>query len=263
MNLGQLLLAIVPGHSRRHEAWPQLYALLDALSRSQFASASGGALRIPEEAREDVVQAVAIKVHQLSPLPVAGKSDGECRSYLLRMLRNRWIDEHRRRLHQEKLAQASAREETEEEAAPPEPTGLLGMESARRLLERVYRELHAHRAPRFRPELERAWAQLCELSFMEGDMDLILRRDEGVTEAHTPAERKIAQQRVHQSHSRLRKHLRNTADALARQGLLSQDDASMARQLIENLSRCQRLPAVGVLDCEQNETARAKHGDPS
>lgn len=262
MNLGQLLLAIVPGQPRRHEAWPQLYELLGALSRSQFASATGGASRIPEEAREDVVQAVAIKVHQLSPLPVAGKSDGECRSYLLRMLRNRWIDEHRRRLHQEKLAQASAREETEEEA-PPEPAGTLGMESTRRLLERIYRELHARRAPRFRPELERAWAQFCELSFMEGDMDLILRRDEGVTEAHSLVERKMAQQRVHQSHSRLRKHLRNTVDALSRQGRLSQDDGAMARQLIDNLSRCQRLPAVGVLEGEQNETARAKHGEPS
>lgn len=262
MNIGELLLAIVPKHPRRHEAWPKLYALLDTLSHSQFGSASGSAMRIPEDVREDIVQAVAIKVHQLSPLPVAGKSDGECRSYLLRMLRNRWIDEHRRHVQHEKLVQASAREESEE-AAMPAPASAHEVEAARQLLERVYQELHARRAPRFRAELERAWAQLCELSFMNGDIERILHRDEGVTQAHTPAERKMAQQRVHQSHSRLRKHLRNTVDALARKGLFSQDDAVMARQLIENLNRCQRLPGAGVLDDEENETARVERGDPS
>lgn len=258
MSAARLLLEIVPGHPQRQEAWSRLYTLLTELGRAEFTSARTGApFRIPEADREDIVQAVALKVHQSSPLPVAGKSEGECKRYLLMMLRNRWIDEQRRRARQEKQAQAAALEEAEPQAEPA-PSESTEVPQARKLLETVYQHLHAQRAPRFRPELERNWAQLQELSFEGGDMDELLRRDEGVTATTSVAERKAAQQRIHQNHSRLRKHLGNAVDAMARQRLLSPEDAAVARQLIDHLNRCQRSGPAGVSRSERTEAVRAK-----
>lgn len=234
------VLREIARENHTQEVWDALYRELRKLCGRPFSpSRSGTSFFIPEGDREDIVQDVAAKVLECSPLPVVGKSEGECTRYLAMMLRNQWLTQRRRRSREELSNEPIGPEVRQEEPAPEGP----GLAELRELLERVYRELHSRRAPRFRAELARTWAQVRGIAFEGSTMDDILRRDEGVTANTPPAERKKAQQRIHQGHSRLRSHLTHMADEMEREGRLSASDAHLARRIIEGLNRCQP-PAV-------------------
>jgi hypothetical protein len=245
MSLSQLLLDIASPDKRR-EAWKLLYLELQNLVGSEFVVASmGKAFRIPKADQLDIVNAVAVKILEHSPLKVAGKSEGECKRYLQAMLRNKWFDEQRKLVRRERQARL---EEEQKEAEPSQPATeeALHLPYAEKLLDAAYQELHARRAPRFRQELERTWAQVRALAFGQATMEDLMRRDEGVTEATSSSERKAAQQRIHQNHSRFRKNLNLTVDVMEREAKVSPEDAAATRRLIGELNRCQRTSAGSV-----------------
>lgn len=247
MSLVQLLLDISPGSPRRQEVWGQLYAQLQELASEDFiVQSTGKSLNIPNQDRDDVVNAVALKILEKSPLPVVTRSEGESKRYLKAMLRNRWIDDQRRRNRHEQLALEEQAGSASLASTPPSSDAALSLTDNRKLLERVYQELYSRRAPRFRKELAHTWAQVRGLAFEDATMQELLRNDEGVTASTSLSERKAAQQRIHQNHSRLRKSLLLTVDVMNQEGLLSPDDAMLARQLIANLNRCQSDSVAGV-----------------
>jgi hypothetical protein len=245
VSLSQLLLDVALPDKRR-DAWKQLYQELQRLVGAEFLVASTGkVLRIPKADQLDIVNAVAVKILEHGALKVAGKSEGESKRYLQAMLRNKWLDEQRKLVRRERHAQLEAEQE---EAGPLQPAAeeALHLPYAEKLLDAAYQELHARRAPRFRQELERTWTQVRALAFGQATMEDLMRRDEGVTESTSPSERKAAQQRIHQNHSRLRKTLNLTVDVMEREAKVSPEDAAATRRLIGELNRCQRSSAGSV-----------------
>jgi DNA-directed RNA polymerase specialized sigma24 family protein len=241
MALSELLLEIVPGHPRRRDAMAEVYGILRTLMASV-----GAHDRIPEQKREDVINDVieALLLRE-EPLPVAGKDERSCTAYLRQMLINRWWSLCRRKRTEDHYATKVA----DERGAPekPAPEHDFDLELARSLLVKVYRHLLERRRECFRDALERNWGQLQRLAFEGGSMEALLRAENAVT----PEERKRAQQRIHQNHSRLRKDLAVAAEAMARQDHLSSEEVQLVLQLIKSLDRSQRTSAPAVSKGEE------------
>lgn len=251
MTPSELLLHLEPDDPLRERAAKALVALLSQLARGRLIEpTSRQSFEIHRDTeREEVVARVALKVLQRSPLPVAGKSDGECRRYLSTMLVRAHIAEHRKRVKlvlagDDKIA--SMRNGDAESGTTSSEAADEYIERAKSLLARAFERVRASRQERFREPLDRAWQQLTELVFQQVPFTVILARDEGVAPERDRAEFIRARNRVFKNHERLRIALREASEAMASDGSLEPDEVETLKQALLLLFRCQNSPASRI-----------------
>lgn len=252
MTPSELLSHLQPDDSRREEAARALVALLAQLARGRLVEPSSRqSFEIRRETeREEVVSRVALKVLQCSPLPVAGKSDGECRRYLSTMLVRAHIAEYRKRARlvlpgDDKLPGLRATSNAADESTGADAADDY-IERARTLLDRAFDRVLAARQERFREAVQRAWQQINQLVFEQVPFTTILLRDEGVDADKDRAEFVRARNRVFKNHERLRIALREASDAMLADGSLTEPDAKALDQALILLFRCQNSPASRI-----------------
>jgi hypothetical protein len=251
MTPSELLLHLEADDPRREAAARALVALLAQLSRGRLVEpASRQTFEIRKDSeRDEVVSRVALKVLQCSPLPVAGKSDGECRRYLSTMLVRAHIAEYRKRARlvlpgDDKIASMRGAAPIEDSTASDAADEYI--ERARALLDRAFERVLSSRQERFREPVQRAYAQIVELVFLQVPFNTILARDEQVDPERDRAEFVRARNRVFKNHERQRIALREAGDALASEGTLSPDESEKLKQALILLFRCQNSPASRV-----------------
>jgi hypothetical protein len=253
MSPSELLLHLEARDPLRDPAARALVALLEQLSRGRLVEPSSRQsfeVRSAPE-RDEVVARVALKVLECSPLPVAGKSDGECRRYLSTMLVRAHIAEYRKRARlvltgDEKIAALSGQEPPQDDARTDAADAFVAR--ARALLDRAFARVLAERQERFRPPLQQAYEQIVSLVFQQVSFNAILARDEGVDPVRDRAAFVRARNRVFKNHERLRVSLREAGEALTRDGSLQPHESDALRQAILLLFRCQNSPASRVVD---------------
>jgi DNA-directed RNA polymerase specialized sigma24 family protein len=241
MTPSEIVEHLVATSPRRTEAFRALKELLDALALRAVPHASD---------RDEMVGMVLYKLCDMlatGPLPMAGHSDGECRSYLRQMLYNFWASEYRKRRRQSAddpegaLANYPAPDpETSSHAASE------GLAYARALLQQVFDHVHAHTRAAYRNGRTLAWRQINELVFERAELKSIVQRDDGLPADATAEALTQALNRAFQQHKRLREALLEAIPAMAEDGLLTNDDARMSRLAVEALVRCQRRKGSGV-----------------
>jgi hypothetical protein len=252
MTPSELLLHLEPLDPLRERAARALVALLAQLARGRLmepTSRQTFEIRRDTE-REEVVSRVALKILQCSPLPVAGKSDGECRRYLSTMLVRAHIAEFRKRSRlvltgDDKIAAMRGATTTDEETASSDAADDY-IERARALLDRAFERVLATRQERFREPVQKAWQQITELVFQQVPFNSILARDEGVDPERDRAEFVRARNRVFKNHERLRISLREAGEAMTTDGSLKADEVEGLRQALILLFRCQNSPASRI-----------------
>jgi hypothetical protein len=252
MTPSELLLHLEPDDPQRERAAKALVALLTQLVRGRLVEpASRHTFEIRRDSeREEVVSRVALKILQCSPLPVAGKSDGECRRYLSTMLVRAHIAEYRKRSRlvlagDDKIASMRSATTTEGETASSDAAGDY-IERAKSLLDRAFERVLASRQERFREPVQKAWRQITELVFQQVPFNAILARDEGVDPERDRAEFVRARNRVFKNHERLRIALREAGEAMTFDGSLKADETEALKQALILLFRCQNSPASRI-----------------
>lgn len=228
MGLAELLV-LVSREGSSVRAWERLYAELDSLL-SSFADYR----QLQKADREDILQTMAQKLLSLGVLPVAGKSEGECRMYLSRMFRHLVIERARksvRELPVESLPDVEVR---------PAAEAMVGVRRMGELLERVFQALVEQRKPHYRPALQDDWAEVRGLMSGSCDMEKILLDRENVTPSASPAERAAAMQRIYKRHSRLRNSLVLMARQMQGVGQLSTEELEQVVKLSEWMDRSQQ-----------------------
>ncbi len=182
MTPSELLLHLEPNDPLRERAAKALVALLSQLARGRLVEpASRQIFEIRKDSeREEVISRVALKILQCSPLPVAGKSDGECRRYLSTMLVRAHIAEYRKRARlvltgDDKIAAMRGAGTVDDEAAASDAAEDY-IERARALLDRAFDRVLASRQERFREPVQKAWQQIIELVFQQVPFNAILAR---------------------------------------------------------------------------------------
>lgn len=228
MGLAELLVRVARERSP-DRVWELLYAELEALLLSLTESR-----RLQKPDRDDLLQAMVQKVWSLRVLPVTGKSEGECRTYLSRMFRNLLLE--RLRKSQRELPVESPPEVEER----PRAEAMVGVRRMGELLERVYRMLHEKRRPHYRSELQKDWAEVCGLLSGECDMETLLQEREKVSPDASPAVRAAAMQRIYKRHSRLRDSLVLMAHQMEGEGQLSTEEVEQVVRLSEWMNRSQQ-----------------------
>jgi hypothetical protein len=253
MTPSELLSHLEPDDPRRDDAARALVALLSLLSRGRlFEPASRQSFEIRrEEDRQEIVSRVALKILQCSPLPVAGKSDGECRRYLSTMLVRAHIAEHRKRSRvllpgDDKLPVLHGPSATLDPNPPNSEAAEDYIDRARALLDRAFNRVLSTRQERFKAPVERAWRQITELVFEQIPFAKILARDEGVDAARDRSEFIRARNRVFKNHERLRVALREASQAMVADGSLNESDARALDHALILLFRCQNSPASRI-----------------
>lgn len=252
MTPSELLSHLEAGDPLRERAARALVALLSQLTRGRLTEpASRQTFEIRKDAeREEVVSRVALKILQCSPLPVAGKSDGECRRYLSTMLVRAHIAEYRKRARlvltgDDKIATLKGSTHNEDDSAASEAADDY-IDRARSLLDRAFERVLATRQERFREPVQRAWKQIVELVFEQVSFNTILARDEGVDTERDRAEFVRARNRVFKNHERLRIALREAGEAMSADGSLHADEQEGLKQALILLFRCQNSPASRI-----------------
>jgi hypothetical protein len=252
MTPSELLSHLLTHDPLRERAATALYALLQTLVRGRLIEPSSGqAFEVRELSdRDEVVARVALKVLQVSPLPVAGKSDAECRRYLSTMLVRAHIAEYRKRSRlvlpgDEKLYALKGSTVPDDGAAQSTEEWVT---DAKAVLGRVFERVLAERQERFRPAVTQAYQQILELVFDQAEFQDVLRRDEGADALVNREEFVRARNRVFKNHERLRIALRETAERMEAAAELSSTDAERLRQAVVLLFRCQNSAASRVED---------------
>jgi|LNFM01.1.fsa_nt_gb hypothetical protein len=252
MTPSELLSHLQQDDPRRQEAARALVALLSQLVRGRLVEPSSRqSFEIRRDVeREEVVSRVALKVIQCSPLPVAGKSDGECRRYLSTMLVRAHIAEYRKRSRlvlpgDDKLVGLRGTSTATDESANADAADDY-IERARALLDRAFDRVLSERQERFREAVVRAWKQINELVFAQVSFATILLRDEGADAAQDRAAFVRARNRVFKNHERLRVALREASDAMLAEGSLTESDAKALDEALILLFRCQNSPASRI-----------------
>ncbi|MCC7542903.1 MAG: hypothetical protein IT379_42195 [Deltaproteobacteria bacterium] len=220
-----------------------LHAFVEGLARVPLRARDGVAYRVPEGARDDVVQAVLLKVLERSPLPVVGQGAAACRAYLGTMLVHEWLGQHRRSSRSDG---SDVLERVLADGRLDAATPVVETSVARAMLERLVAAAREARMARYRAELDRVWSQIVALCFEGASMGDLLARDEGVTGDTSLAERKRAVDRVLKSHQRVREEVLAAVETLYQRGQLSWVDAGRARAACRLLLRCQRRGPRGI-----------------
>lgn len=229
MGLAELLALGSRGGPSRQEAWELLYPKLRShlLSVWQFQ-------RLQPSDRDEYLHDLAEKLLAMGPLPVAGKSEGQCHEYIKRMFLNLQRDRAR------KSGRETVVEELPEFAERPAAEAMVLLKDAGVLLVRVYQSLWEKRRESYRPELEKDWAELRGLLSGEWDMERILLEREQVGPEASGVERAEALQRIYQRHSRLRKYLVTTARKMMDEGQLSGEELEQVQKLSDLMDRGQQ-----------------------
>jgi hypothetical protein len=253
MSPSELLLHLEASDPLRERAARALVSLLEQLCRGRLVEPSSRqSFEVRSRAeRDEVISRVALKVLECSPLPVAGKSDGECRRYLSTMLVRAHIAEFRKRARlvltgDEKLATLHRHEPSREEGSAEAADEYVAQ--ARALLDRALERVVSERQARFREPIQRAYAQIVALVFQQEPFNAILARDEGVDPERDRESFVRARNRVFKNHERLRIALREAGESLAADGSVSPEEAQTLRQAILLLFRCQNSPASRITE---------------
>ena len=253
MSPSELLLHLEASDPLRERAALALVSLLEQLCRGRMLEPSSRqSFEVRSRAeRDEVVSRVALKVLECSPLPVAGKSDGECRRYLSTMLVRAHIAEFRKRARlvltgDDKLATLQSHEPAPDEGRTEAVDDYVTR--ARALLDRAFERVLSERQERFREPIQRAYAQIVALVFLQEPFNAILARDEGVDPERDRDAFVRARNRVFKNHERLRIALREAGETLAEEGAVHPDEAQALRQAILLLFRCQNSPASRVTE---------------
>jgi hypothetical protein len=247
MKLNEMLAALAATGPARNQAAREL--------RERLASIVAGGLRrrktqvalfIPEDRRDDAVQAVLLTLVEHPHLPIEKADEAVIHAYLEAMLLNWWLSQLRRRSGNEQLpgtdvlerAPAGAREPTPRDGLAEAEVGIV--QHAWELLHRTFEEALQSRKAEFREPLERAWRQMLAIYAGESTTATILAQEEGVGPESSAGARKAALDRVLQAHSRARKAILKAIERLAVTGRFSPTEADLARHALGLLFRCQR-----------------------
>lgn len=250
MTPSELLSHLLIDDPLREQAATELFALLRSLVRGRLVEPSSGQafeVRV-ENDRDELVARVALKVLQVSPLPVVGKSPAECRRYLSTMLVRAHIAEYRKRSRlvlpgDDKLVAMRGAAPVEEVSQPSTEQWVA---DAKAVLRRVFDRVQSERQERFRAGIETAFTQIIELVFDQVEFNTILKRDEGVDPVTDRDAYVRARNRVFKNHERLRIALRETAEVMEKSQALSKLEGEKLRQAVMLLFRCQNSPASRV-----------------
>lgn len=223
------LLAQVSREGPSTRAWERVY-----LELKSILSSFSGYLRLQEAERDDILHEISEKLLSLGPIPVAGKSEGECRAYIWRMFQRLQIDRARKGNRERVM------EQTPELAQWPSAEQKLQLKDAGELLERVYQVLWENRRESYRPQLEKDWAELRGLLSGEWDMARLLLEREQVDAEAASTVRAAAAQRVYKRHSRLRDSLVLMARKMADEGLLQAEELEQVQKLSDWMDRSQQ-----------------------
>ena len=252
MTPSELLSHLLIDDPLREKAAAALFVLLRSLVRGRLIEPSSGqAFEVRGESdRDELVARIALKVLQVSPLPVVGKSPPECRRYLSTMLVRAHIAEYRKRARivlpgDDKLFVMRGATEVDEVSQPSTEQWVA---EAKAVLQRVFDRVQGERQERFRSAVEVAFKQIVELVFDQVEFNVILDRDEGVDPIRDRDEYVRARNRVFKNHERLRIALRETAEVMEREQSLSKSEGEKLRQAVLLLFRCQNSPASRVED---------------
>jgi len=246
MNPEQILANLELGADRRDEAAEALPRLLQRLVCLPLTEARTGELyAIEPEDQPEIVDRAVMRVIERSPLPVVGKSDGECVNYLKQVLVRIFLDVMRKRQRSKEIALPSEQLDNLRNPRMPDEGADL-REASEALLSRVVDGMCAR--ARSEPECERfrrTWSQIHDLVFNDVDMRLILERDEGLGKEPSRAEVKTARDRVLTQHKRFRKRMRATVLRMVADGALSESEAQMIGNLIEKFLLRRQRRGVG------------------
>ncbi|MDP3276339.1 MAG: hypothetical protein Q8Q09_14150 [Deltaproteobacteria bacterium] len=239
------------GDPQREAAARALIALLQSLVRMRLTEPSSGhSFEIQgADLRDDLVAKIALKVIDRSPLPVAGKSDGECRRYLATMLVRAHIAEYRKRARidlpgDDKLLATRTAEPSHDES--PSDDALAWIAVARTLLNRCVEHAVQARQARFHESLRTSWSQLEAMVFDQVSFADILLRDENADANVDRAQFVRARNKLFKNHERLRTALRESSDRMLKEQLVSEDEHSHLGKALSLLFRCQNSPASRI-----------------
>lgn len=229
MGLAELLAQGSRGGSSRRAAWERLYPELRS-----FLSSVSAFQRLQDTERDEFLHDLAEKLFSMGPIPVADKSEGECRAYVRSMFLNLLRDRARKGWRETVV------EEPPDIAERPTAEALLHLKRMGELLDCVYQALWEKRRERYRPELERDWAEMSGLLSGEWHMERSLLEREQVGPDASPEARADAAQRIYKRHSRLRDSLVLMARKMADAGRLSAEEFELVEKLSDGMDRSQQ-----------------------
>lgn len=230
-------------------AWTELLSLLDELASKWLTEpCTGKRYQIPEVHRQDVVQAVALKIFEKGRLPVVGKSDAECRSYLCTMLVRRWLT-CLREMRAEILVDPNLQDSVQANDRPTAPSEDIGVE-AFVALDRLCDEYCDARPQRYQGGGRRTWKEIENLISSSITLEAILEHDYGVVRSQQPEEFVRQRDSVLQAHSRLRRGLSDLIQEKRKTGQLTEENAQVLEIALERLRRCQRASQTPVSSSE-------------
>ncbi|MFW5740131.1 MAG: hypothetical protein ACOC1F_07175 [Myxococcota bacterium] len=234
MSPSEILANLSAGNPKREQAAAALMKLLDNLARRPLVERSSkDTFSIDDDDRQEVVDRAVVRVLEKSPLPVVGKSDGECVNYVKQILLRLFLTiKRKQKQNKETILSSEHLEQLPGILGQGPDEGAALRNATRALLSHVVERMTA-RSSRDAGTCTRAWAQIQELVFEEGDMRHILARDEGLQEGSPEQEFRKARARVLTQHKRFRFKLLAAIEAMRDEGELSRDEADMARRLVE------------------------------
>ncbi len=246
MNPEQILANLAPGSPRREEAAQALIHLLTKLAMGSLREPHTQQVYFIDPAdREEIVGRALVRVLQKSPLPVVGKSDGQCVSYLKSVLVTSLIDLARARAKEQKGQALARAEEAHAFFDPEEAEERDVVEESQGLLHRVVAGMEARaRTEAEREKLANTWSQIELLVFDKQDMAVILERDEGCGKDTSQDDLVKARNRVLTQHKRFRERLVHTVDTMEAAGEISGEEADKLRRVVKFFLLRRQTPAT-------------------
>ena len=245
MNPEQILANLAPGSPRREEAARALVHLLTKLAKTSLREPNTQEVYFIDPADQaEIVDRALVRVLQKGPLPVVGKSDGECVVYLKRILVSLVIDLGRAKVREQKRQALTRANEAPAVFEPEEADDRDLVEESLELLRKVVAGMDARVQTRAeREKLAKTWTQIELLVLDELDMSVVLERDEGCGKDTSHEDLIKARNRVFTQHKRFRARLILTVDIMERSGELSAEEAERARRLVQIFLLRRQTPA--------------------
>lgn len=234
MNAAEIISGCASGDPlERDRAAGALLDLLRTLARRSLRW-SGSRTAPNDDELDDLVGEVAFKVIDGAAARIAGASESVCRSYLRRMLVNRWRDVLRQ---QNKIDPIGDEKEFVAPEPDPEPEfDVYALALSR--LEEAFTHVLETRMPRYHDGLRQSWDQLVRLTFDGEEMEAVLASQ--LPAGSSEGDWIRARDRLFQNHKRLRGYLAQAIEGLEAVGRIDAQRAEETRQCLYFLLRCQR-----------------------